>query len=98
MYEKLVSNKLPSFWEKYGLLPAAQFAYRKDLGCTDALLTITDHLQKYLAAGMLSYIAQLDFSAAFDRVSHSGLLFKLKSIGVGESVLPICKELLSDRR
>ena len=24
--EKLVSHKLPSFWEKYGLLPDAQFA------------------------------------------------------------------------
>ena len=37
-------------------------------------------------------------SAAFDRVSHTGLLFKLKSIGVGGSVLSICRESLSDRR
>ena len=32
---------------------------------------------------MESYIIQLDFSAAFYRVSYSGLLFKLRSIGVG---------------
>ena len=44
------------------------------------------------------YIVQLDFSAAFDRVSHTGLLFKLKSIGEGGSVLSICTEFLSDRR
>ena len=44
------------------------------------------------------YIVQLDFSAAFDRVGHSGLLFKLKSIGVGGSVLSICRKFLSDRR
>ena len=36
---------------------------------------------------MESYIVQLEFSAAFDRVSHTGLLFILKSIGVGGSVL-----------
>ena len=30
-------------------------------------------------------------------MSHSGLLFKLKSIGVGGSVLSICTEFLSDR-
>ena len=73
VYEMLDSHKLSSFCEKYGLLPAAQFAYRKGLGCTDALLTISHHLQKTLDAGMESNIVQLDFIAAFDRVSHSGL-------------------------
>ena len=53
VYEKLVSHKLSSFSEKYGLLPAAQFAYRKGLGCTDALLTVSHHLQKFLDAGIL---------------------------------------------
>ena len=47
---------------------------------------------------MESYLVQLDFSAAFDRVSHSGLLFKLKSIGVGGCVLSISREFLSYRR
>ena len=36
--------------------------------------------------------------AAFDRVSHSGLLIKLKSIGVGGSLLSIYTEFLSNRR
>ena len=98
VYEKLVSHKLSSFCEKCGLLPAAQFAYRKGLGCTDALLTIPHHLQMSLDPGMESYIVRLHFRAVFDRVSHSGLLFKLKSIGVGGSVLSICTEFLSDRR
>ena len=51
-----------------------------------------------LDTGMESYIVQLDFSGAFNRVSHSGLLFKLKSIGVGGIVLSICREFLSNRR
>ena len=79
-------------------LPAAQFAYREGLGCADTLLTISHHLQKSLDTGMESYIVQLDFSAAFDRVSLSGLLFKLKSIAVGGSVLSIWREILSNRR
>ena len=45
---------------------------------------------------MESNIVQHGFTAAFDRVSHSGLLFKLKSIGVGGSVLSICREFISD--
>ena len=31
-------------------------------------------------------------------MSHSGLLFKLKSIGVGGSVLSICRDFLSNCR
>ena len=46
VYEKFVSHKLSGFCEKYFLLPAAQFAYRKGLGCNDALHTISHHLQK----------------------------------------------------
>ena len=98
MYEKLVYHKLSSFSEKYGLLPASQFAYRKGLGCTDVLLTISHHLQKSLDAGMESYIVQLAFSAAFDSVRHCGVLFKFNSIGVGGSALSICTEFLSYRR
>ena len=82
---------------RYGLLPAAQFPWNS-LGCTDPLLTISHYLQKSLDAGMESYLVQLDFSAAIDRVSNSGLLFKLKSISVGGSELSICIEFVSDRR
>ena len=91
---------ISSFCKEYGSLPAAQFAYRKGLGCTDVLLSISHHLQKSLDAWMESYYnsIQLDFSAAFDRASHSGLLSKLESIGVGGNVLSIWTEFLSDHR
>ena len=74
-YEKLNSHKLSSFCEKYRLLLAAQFAYWKGLECTDALLTISLHLQKSIDAETESYIVQLALSLVFNRVSHRGLLF-----------------------
>ena len=40
----------------------------------------------------------MDFSAAVNRVSHSGLLYKVKSIGVGGQFLSIVSKFLSDRR
>ena len=58
------------------------------------LLTTSHHLRKSLDAAMEAYIVKFEFSAAFDRVSHSGLLFKLKCIGVGGSVLSICREFI----
>ena len=84
--ENLVSHKLSSFCEKYGLFSAARFAGTKGLGCTDALLTIYHRRQKSLDAGIESYIVQHDFSAAIDRNLHSGLLFKLKFIDIEMAV------------
>ena len=37
-------------------------------------------------------LIQLDFSAAFDRVSHRGLLNKMRSIGVGGQFLLIYRQ------
>ena len=40
---------------------------------------------------------QIDFSAAFERVNHLGILYKLCSVGIGSPVLSILTQFLSDR-
>ena len=40
---------------------------------------------------------QIGFSAAFDRVNHQGILYKLTSVGIGGSVLSILTQFLSNR-
>ena len=40
---------------------------------------------------------QIDFSAAFDRVNHQGILCMLCSVGIGGSVLSILIQFLSNR-
>ena len=81
--------------ESNSLLPS-QFSYRRGLGICDALITLPHHPQVALNRGMKG--RELDFSAAFDRVSHCGLSYKMRSIGAGEEVLFILSEFLSDRR
>ena len=95
VYENLVSHELFSFGGKSSFLPAVQFAY---IWFAQFAFTISHHLQKTLDTGIESYNVQLYFSASFERVSHSGLLFKLILLGVGGSVLSICREFLFDRR
>ena len=74
--------------ERSGVLPTTQFAYRKGPGTCDALA---------LESGQEARIVQIDFSAAFDRVNHLGILHKLCSVGIGGSVLPILTQFLSNR-
>ena len=40
---------------------------------------------------------QIDFSAAFDRVNHQGILYRLSSVGIGGSVLSVLTQFLSNR-
>ena len=40
---------------------------------------------------------QIDFSAAFDRVNHQGILNKLYSVGIGGSVFSILTQFQSNR-
>ena len=40
---------------------------------------------------------QIDFSAAFDRVNHLGILYKLCSVSIGDSALSILTQFLSNR-
>ena len=40
---------------------------------------------------------QIDFSAAFDRVNHQGILYRLSSVVIGGSVLSVRMQFLSNR-
>ena len=40
---------------------------------------------------------QIDFSTAFDRVNHQGILYKLSFVGIGGSVLSVLTQFLSNR-
>ena len=46
-------------------------------------------LQSALESSQEARIVMIDFSAAFDRVNHLGILYKLCSFGIGGSVLSI---------
>ena len=69
-----MSVRLERFLERSGVLPTTQFAYRKGLGTCDALLCVSHTLQNSLKSGQDARIAQIHFSAAFDRVNHQGIL------------------------
>ena len=79
------------------MLTTSQFAYRKGLGTCDAHLCMSHTLQSALESGQEARTVQIAFSAAYDRVNHQGILYKLCSVGIGGSVLSILTQFLSNR-
>ena len=73
--------------ERSDVLPTTQFAYRKGLGTCDSPLSASHTLQSALEGGKDAKIVQIDFSAAFDRVNHLGILYKLCSVCITASLL-----------
>ena len=65
------------------LSPNQQFGFCKGLGACDAVLTISDNVQRALDSGFEARMVGLDFSAAFDRVNHNALIYKLRLLSIG---------------
>ena len=70
-----MSVHLGQFMECSGMLPTTQFAYRKGLGTSDALLFVFHTLQSALDSGNEARILLIAFSAASDKVNHQGILY-----------------------
>ena len=69
-----------SSWTIYGMQWCAsnhQFAYWKGLGTYNVLLCLSHTLQSALESGQEARIMQIEFSAAFDRVNHLGIFYKI---------------------
>ena len=58
---------------------------------------VSHTLQSALESGQKARIMQIDFSAAFDRVNHQGIFYRLCSVGIVGSVLSILTQFLSNR-
>ena len=97
MFQRLVAVRLGRFIEHCGVLPTTQFAYRKGLGTCDAVLCLSHTLQSALESGQEARIVQIDFRAAFDRVNHQRILYRLSSVGIGGSVFSVLTQFLYNR-
>ena len=65
------------------------------LGTRDTLFCVTC-TAKCIGEWQEARIMQIDFSASFDRIEHKRILYKLCSVGVRHSVLPISTQFLSN--
>ena len=96
--EKIVHKHLFNFVRDHELLSALQSGFIPGDSTVNQLIDIYNTFCKSLDEGKEVRAVFCDISKAFDRVWHKGLLFKLKSIGVSDSLLLWFSDYLAERK
>ena len=86
------------FLIKHKLINPSQHGFLKTRSCLTNLLCFFEEITKWVDEGSPVDVIYLDFQKAFDKVPHQRLILKLKSHGMGNSIINWIEQWLNDRR
>lgn len=98
VFEKIIQQQLAHYVSDCGILPMNQSGFRPGYSCTTAMLSVTDDILKATDMGLVTLLVLLDYSKAFDTVSHEILLSLLSFIGLSREAVNLLNGYLSNRR
>ena len=84
-------------FEKYNVLDNAQHGFRKNRSTISQLIITVNDFASTLRDQKQTDAILLDFSKAFDKVDHEGLLSKLNHLGINGSLLNWARSFLVGR-
>ena len=80
--EKIVHSQLIRYFENTKLFSSDQFGFRKQRSTELAAVHFTDKIRKKVNEGKMVGCIFIDLTKAFDTLSHSKIIEKLKSYGI----------------
>lgn len=97
VYENIMKTEIVNFLQTNKLLSDRQFGFRQNLSTQDAIVHLTTKVYNCIDKSKPSLAVFLDLAKAFDTVSHSKLLVKLRLYGFQGKTLNIIKSYLDKR-
>ncbi|GBP68593.1 RNA-directed DNA polymerase from mobile element jockey [Eumeta japonica] len=94
LLEKIVLNRMREHLTE--IIPTHQFGFREGHGTIEQVHRLVDVIGRALENKLYCCAAFLDISQAFDKVWHSGLLYKIKKM-LPHSFFPLLKSYLENR-
>ena len=98
LLESIIRDHIMDFLIKHKLINPSQHGFLKSKSCLTNLLCFFEEMTKWVDEGSPVDIIYLDFRKAFDKVPHQRLILKLKSHGIGISIINRIEQWLTDRR
>ena len=100
IFERVIYNSLFNHFQSNKVFTSSQSGFLPGDSCIAQLLSIIQEIQTAFGNNPTVDVRGvfLDISKAFDRVWHSGLLFKLQAYGVEGKLLALLKDYLHNRK
>ena len=98
MLEHIIVSQIMDHLDSQNILHENQHGFRAKRSCESQLLMTTDDISKSMNSGNQADMAILDFSKAFDKVSHERLSQKLKYYGIDGNTRTGINSFLTDRK
>ena len=98
LLESIIRDHIMDFLIKHKLINSSQHGFLKSKSCLTNVLCFFEEIAKWVDEGSPVDIIYLDFQKAFDKVPHQRLILKLKSHGIGISILNWIEQWPTDRR
>ena len=95
--EHIIASNVVEHMNKHDLLYDLQHGFREKRSCETQLTMMVEELARNACAGKQTVLILLDFSKAFDKVSHSKLLWKLHQYGIRGNALNWIQAFLGNR-
>ena len=97
LLEHVVHSNIMTHFDNFNVLDNAQHGFRKFRSCVTQLINTLNDFANCLKAHQQIDAVLLDFSKAFDKVDHEGLLLKLEHLGIRGPLLNWTRSFLIDR-
>ena len=98
LLERIVFKSVYNFFHKHNLLTVHQSGFRPKDSTVNQLAFLYHTFCQALDQKKDIRIVFCDISKAFDRVWHTGLIFKLKRLGISGNLLDFMQDYLSNRQ
>ncbi len=98
LLESVIRDALQKHLEDNNLIKNTQHGFRRGRSCLTNLLEFFEVITKWVDGGSSVDILLLDLAKAFDKVSHSKLLQKLRNKDVAGNLLRWIENWLTDRK
>jgi hypothetical protein len=96
LYAGILNGRLGKWAEVYRRISDEQNGFRKQRGCVDHLSTLSQIIDTRKKRGLNTFVAFIDFSKAYDRISRPLLWHKLQQHGISPKLLSALKSLYQE--